>query len=67
LRVRAAVLESIELLAQFPEIGHPQSMEAVRKVMTRKYLYLIYYSCDANEIVILTIRHSARERSYQDR
>ena len=42
-------------------------MEAVRKVMTRKYLYLIYYSCDANEIVILTIRHSARERSYQDR
>ena len=36
--------------------------------ITRKYSYLIYYVLDqsADEIVILTIQHSAREREYED-
>jgi hypothetical protein len=36
--------------------------------VTRKYSYLVYYSIDepAGEIVVLTIRHHARERQYSD-
>jgi plasmid stabilization system protein ParE len=67
LRVRAAILESIEIIAQFPEMGRQQSVEGVRKTVARKYPYLIYYSLVADEIVVLTVQHSAREHLYQDR
>ncbi len=49
-------------------MGHRQSVETVRKIAVRKYKYLMYYSADdgAEEIVILTIQHSAREREFAD-
>jgi toxin ParE1/3/4 len=39
----------------------------VRKLVTRRYPYFVYYTVDeaAEEIVILTIQHPARERSYE--
>jgi toxin ParE1/3/4 len=67
LRVRAAILESVELLVRFPDIGRVQSVEGVRKIAARKYPYLIYYSVAGDEIAILTIQHPARERAYSDR
>jgi toxin ParE1/3/4 len=68
LRVRAAILQSLENLGRFPEIGRRQSVEGVRKLVTRKYPYFVYYSFDreAEEIVILTIQHPARRREYAD-
>jgi plasmid stabilization system protein ParE len=68
LRVRAAILESLQNLVLFPEVGRRQSVEGVRKLVTRKYPYLVYYTLDpaVEEIVILTIRHPAREREHQD-
>jgi hypothetical protein len=37
-------------------------------LVTRRYQYLIYYTIDGanEEIVVLTIQHSAREREYVD-
>jgi len=68
LRVRAAILDSLQDLVLFPEAGRRQTIEGVRKLVTRKYSYLIYYVLDqsSDEIVILTIQHSARERDYED-
>jgi toxin ParE1/3/4 len=68
LRVRAAILGSLQNLLMFPEIGRRQTVQGVRKLVTRKYPYLVYYSFDrtTDEIVILTIRHPAREREYED-
>lgn len=61
-------LESLQVLVDFPEIGRLQSVEGVRKLITRKYVYLVYYRLDqaAGEIVILAIQHPARERDYSD-
>jgi toxin ParE1/3/4 len=66
--VRDAILRSLQNLALFPAIGRPQNVEGVRKLVTPKYRYLIYYVIDegAEEIVILTIRHRARSREYRD-
>jgi toxin ParE1/3/4 len=52
----------------FPEIGRRQTVEGVRKLVTRKYPYLVYYTLDlaAEETIILTIQHPAREREYED-
>jgi toxin ParE1/3/4 len=67
-RVRAAILHSLQNLVLFPEVGRRQTVEGVRKVVTRKYPYIVYYTLDqsAEEIVILTIQHPAREREHQD-
>ena len=68
LHVRASILESLDILKAFPKAGRPQSTESVRKLVTRRYAYLIYYVVNdvAAEIVVLSIRHPARKREYED-
>jgi toxin ParE1/3/4 len=68
LAVRDAILRSLQTLTLFPAIGRPQNVEGVRKLVTPKYRYLVYYMIDegAAEIVILTIQHPARSREYGD-
>ncbi|MDD1516952.1 MULTISPECIES: type II toxin-antitoxin system RelE/ParE family toxin [Bradyrhizobium] len=68
LRVRAAILESLQNLVRFPRLGRPQKVEGVRKLVTRRYPYLVYYrlEVEAGEIVILAIKHPAQEREHSD-
>jgi toxin ParE1/3/4 len=67
-RVRAAILHSVQTLLLFPGIGRRQGTEGVRKLVTCKYPYLIYYSVDeaAGEVVILAIQHAAPRREHED-
>ena len=67
-RVRSAIYETLRDLILFPKVGRRQSTEGVRKVVTRKYPYLVYYTLDEveNEIIILNVKHPARERNYSD-
>lgn len=68
LRVRATILEAIQNLILFPNVGRRQTIEGVRKLVTRRYPYLVYYTVDekADEIVIVTVQHPAREREHAD-
>jgi toxin ParE1/3/4 len=68
LAVRDAILRSLQNLTLFPAIGRPQDVQGVRKLVTPKYRYLVYYMIDkgAEEIVILTIQHLARSGEYRD-
>jgi plasmid stabilization system protein ParE len=68
LRVRNAILESLQNLVMFPRLGRQQQLEGVCKVVTRRYPYLVYYTIDdaADEIVILSIQHPAQEREHSD-
>ena len=67
-RVRAAIYESLQDLILFPRVGRLQQTEAVRKLVTRKYAYLVYYTVDdvAEEIVILSVKHPAQRREHED-
>ena len=67
-RVRASILESLESLVLFPRIGRVQSEAGVRKLVTPKYRYIVYYTLDEafDEVIVLTIRHPARERPFTD-
>ena len=66
--VRDAILRSLQSLTLFPAIGRSQNVEGVRKLVTPKYRYLVYYTVDeeADEIVILTLQHPVRRREYRD-
>jgi len=68
LLVRAAIYETLQNLTLYPKIGRQQKTSGVRKVVTRKYAYLIYYTVDteADEIVILNVKHPARDRDHED-
>jgi toxin ParE1/3/4 len=67
-RVRAAIYESLQHLILFPQVGRNQKVEGVRKLVTRKYAYLVYYTVNevAEEIVILSLKHPARRREQED-
>ncbi len=68
LAVRAAILDAVQSIVLFPEVGRRQDVEGIRKLVTRKHAYLIYYRLDeaADEIAVVAIQHSAQEREYED-
>lgn len=67
-RVRDAIYDSLQNLILFPHVGRRQKTPGVRKFVTRKYVYLVYYTVDeaAEEIVILNVMHPARRREHED-
>ena len=67
-KVRAAIYASLEQLLLFPSLGRRQQTEGVRKLVTRRYSYLVYYTLDAahDEIVVLNVKHPARQRNHED-
>jgi addiction module RelE/StbE family toxin len=67
-RVRAAILDSVKSLRVAPRSGRRQHVEGVRKLVVRRYPYLIYYALEEaeDEIVVIAIQHSARRREFAD-
>jgi toxin ParE1/3/4 len=67
-RVRAVIYESLQDLLLFPQVGRVQKTEGVRKFITRKYAYLVYYALDEanDEIIILNVKHPAQRREHED-
>jgi toxin ParE1/3/4 len=63
LTVRGAILRSLQDLALFPEIGHRQDVEGVRKPVTRRYQYLIYYTVDERAEEVLARRERLHPRA----
>lgn len=68
LRVRSDIYVGLQNLILFPEAGRQQKLASIRKFVTRRYAYLIYYLVDemAQEVVILNVKHPARARDHQD-
>ena len=66
--VRSAIYESLQDLILFPQVGRLQQTQGVRKFVTPRYAYLIYYTVDdaAGEIIILSVKHSAQKRDHED-
>ena len=67
-RVRSAIYDSVQNLILFPHIGRRQNIPGVRRIVTKKYSYLIYYAVDeaAQEIIVLNVKHPSRDREYSD-
>jgi toxin ParE1/3/4 len=68
LRVRTAILEALASVISFPQLGRRQTVEGVRKLVVRRYPYLIYYTVDepAEQVVVVAIRHASRRRRPRD-
>ena len=67
-RVRAAIFVTLQTVIDLPHAGRLQTVDGVRKIVVRRYPYLVYYRIDeeVGEIVVLTVQHSARRRPFRD-
>jgi toxin ParE1/3/4 len=60
--VATRIQELTAVLAEFPALGHYTDEPGVRIVPLIRYPLLVFYTISENELVILNIRHSSRER-----
>lgn len=62
--VKADIDAALSRLMLFPRVGKSQSRGRIRRLVTARYAYLLYYVLDVgnDEIVVLNIKHSARAR-----
>jgi plasmid stabilization system protein ParE len=59
-RVHSRINALTKLLVRFPQLGVLTSTPLVRRVVAKPYPYAIYYYATATEIIVLSIRHTAR-------
>lgn len=59
--VMARLKSIIELLVTHPGIGRATGKADIRRVVATPYPYLVFYRVAADEIIILAIRHAARD------
>jgi toxin ParE1/3/4 len=58
--VLGAIKSSIETLAFFPQIGRLVDNAGHRRVPVVQYPYVIFYRIEADELLILHVRHTSR-------
>jgi toxin ParE1/3/4 len=59
--VQARIEAITTLLRQYPLAGQLTSESGLRRIVTLPYPYLVFYEATTEEVVIIGIRHAARE------
>jgi plasmid stabilization system protein ParE len=59
--VKRALKKAIELIGEYPNIGRPSGEQDTRVLPVGRYPYLIYWGVEADQVVIVHIRHAARK------
>jgi toxin ParE1/3/4 len=59
--VQARIQAITALLVQYPHCGRLTSESGLRRIVTPPYPYLIFYEATSEEVVIIGVRHAARE------
>ena len=65
-RVRAAIANTIEVLEDFPQSGRQTDVAGIRVIIVVRYSYVVYHLLSGTEIIIVHIRHGARDAPGSD-
>ena len=63
--VMARIRQSVELLAQFPEIGHAGKLAGTREIVVPGLPYVIVHRIDPDAVTIVGVYHGAQLRPGQ--
>jgi len=58
--VRERIEQTVEILAEIPEMAQVADEPGVRRMPVRSYPFVIFYAVEGNEVVVLHVRHGAR-------
>jgi toxin ParE1/3/4 len=66
-KVRREIQRAIATIERFPLAGPRTATAPVRKIVVRRYPYIVYYTADIGraEVVVLTIQHGARRQPFE--
>ena len=62
-RVQRRLRATFDMLAINPEVGRRTSNGRLRRVVPTPYPYLVFYDVAASEVIIVGVRHAARDPS----
>jgi len=60
--VVAAIRKTAALLADYPRVGRETDIPGVRMLPVGRYPYLVYYKIADGDVVVVHVRHGARNR-----
>ena len=60
--VASFIRRSVHNLAQWPYSGRATEEDNVRRLVVTNYPYVVYYFVKRNDVVILSVRHTAQDR-----
>ena len=60
-RVQQRIQTLIDLLPAFPNSGQQTNVGHLRRLVVTPFPYVIFYRATADDIVIVSLRHTARE------
>ncbi|KKX33928.1 type II toxin-antitoxin system RelE/ParE family toxin [Rhizobium sp. LC145] len=62
-RISNRIEAVVKLLSEHPYSGQPASSKPMRRIVASPYPYIIFYEPGDGEVVIIGIRHAARDPS----
>ncbi|HEY8576343.1 MAG TPA: type II toxin-antitoxin system RelE/ParE family toxin [Devosia sp.] len=60
-RIQRRIKTLIDLLPHFPLAGQGTDIARLRRLVVTPFPYVIYYRTDDDDIVVVSVRHSARK------
>jgi toxin ParE1/3/4 len=60
--VKKRLLNVINLIAEFPNIGQLTSRKNIRRIVVSPYPYMVFYSISESEVIIHGASHTARKQ-----
>jgi toxin ParE1/3/4 len=61
MRVLSRLRERADSLGEFPELGRATDRVGIRVLIDGRYPYLVFYTIERDEIVVIHVRHAARK------
>jgi toxin ParE1/3/4 len=58
--VRERIERTVEILGEIPELAQAADEPGVRRMPVTAYPFVIFYAVEADEVVVLHVRHAAR-------
>jgi toxin ParE1/3/4 len=65
-RVVARVERTVRNLGDYPEMAQEADEDGVRRMPVGRYPFIVFYTVEADEVVILHVRHGARRWPWED-
>lgn len=60
-RVQARIKAMTELLLRHPHAGQSTNLPGLRRIAATPYPYVLFYEPHADEVIVIGIRHAARD------